>query len=225
MKSSSETSLASAFVPEPLCPGGREFVSIHTPRAPHPSLESRLQAAYEEGRQAGRAELPWADAERLGRAASALSDALHEIEKESRELRRSARELALELGLAIAERLVAGAVAADLDALAARVDAALQLVEGPTPPEVHLATDDHATVTAGAAPELQRLAEAHGARFSPDPELAPGQVRVIRADHRVELDLSRTLERLGRDLRGLLDLEAAAGANGTEPGNESEETP
>jgi len=225
MKSSSETPIASAFVPEPLCPGGREFVSVHTPRAPHPSLESRLQAAYEEGRQAGRAELPWRDAEQLGRAASALSDALHEIEQEARELRRCARELALELGLAIAERLVAGAVEADLDAVAARVDAALQLVEGPTAPEVHLAPDDHATVTAGAAPELQRLVEAHGARFSPDPELAPGRVRVTRADHRVELDLSRTLERLGRDLRGLLDLEATPGTDAAAPGPDAEEKP
>ncbi len=199
-----------AFVAAPLRVGGQDFLSLDAATSRRqPDLEERLAQAFEEGRQAGRAELPWQEAEVLARAASALDEALGRVAAQERDWLEATREAALSLALAIAERLVGHAVDTDRDALAVRLDAGLRLVEGSGATELALAPEDHAILVQGQAPELARLVQDHAARLVADDELRPGQARITGGaarTRRVEIDLSATLQHLERELRALLPM-------------------
>lgn len=212
MKSSSS---AGSFVAQPILGGDRSFQPSSTVRPSTaarddvPLSEAPPEDLFEQGRQAGRAELPWQEAEELCQAASALDEALHHVEAQGRARVRAERDTVIHLALAIAERLIGHAVEVDLGALETRVEAALELVKGPDPIQIRLCSADHELVLGGGAPELVRLAEAHGAIFLADDTIRRGSARLNAGERQVSLDPGPALDRLARDLRTWLDAGAS----------------
>ncbi len=188
---------AAAFVVDPLF--GEDGFTTEL-AAPDPTPEEQQAAAYEEGRRAGRAELPWEDAERLRTAADALAGAADALALVQRDGLRSQRTAIVDLALVVAGHLLGREIEADTDALAAQVADALELLQGHAPPAVHLSPPDHETLRGGGAPGLERLAGEWGATLVADEELAPGQVRVLGGESLVEIELDRALARLREEL-------------------------
>ncbi len=218
---------SSSFVPQPIHGGDRGFLPAAprpdpaTPPGAAPTAAPTPEDLFEQGRIAGRAELPWQEADQLCQAASALDEALHLVEAQGRARVRAERDTVIHLALAIAERLIGRAVDVDLGALETRVEAALELVQGPDPIEIRLCTADHAVVLGGGAPELVRLAEAHGAAFLADDTIRPGSARLNAGERQVSLDPGPALDRLARDLRTWLDAGAPADADADGAGETS----
>ena len=164
------------------------------------SLEEQLAAAFEEGRQAGRAELPWDEAERLRSSVDALATAGEALASIQRDGLRSQRVAIVDLALVIARHLLEREIEADPDALAAQLADALDLLQGHAPPTVHLSPADHATLSTGGATLLERLAGDWGATLVADEELAPGQARVEGGESLIEIELERALARIREEL-------------------------
>lgn len=186
------------FEPNPLFGEESNFISQNELAAS--SLEGRLAAAFEEGREAGRAELPWNEAGVLSTAAGALASAGEALALIQRDGLRSQRVAIVDLGLTIARHLLAREIEADPDALVAQVSDALELVQGHAPPVVYLSQADHETLRGGGAPGLERLVGDWGATLEADPELARGQARVEGGESLIELELDRALARIRAEL-------------------------
>lgn len=164
------------------------------------SLEEQLAAAFEEGRQAGSAELPWDDANRLRSSAEAMASAAASLDAIQRDGLRSQRTAIVDLALAIASHLLAREIEGDPDALAAQLMDALELLQGHSPATVHLSSADYEILRAGGAPTLERLAGDWGATLVANDELAPGQARVEGGESLLEIEIDRALARIREEL-------------------------
>ncbi|MCP3983619.1 MAG: hypothetical protein GY723_04480 [bacterium] len=188
----------SAFESDPLFGEDGGFISREAAVAS--SFEEQLAAAFEEGRQAGSAELPWDDVNLLRSAADALATAGESLALIQRDGLRSQRVAIVDLALAIASHLVAREIQADPDALAAQLADALELLQGHAPPMVHLSPSDYEVLRSGGAPSLERLAGDWGATLAADEELAAGQARVEGGENLLEIELDRALARIREEL-------------------------
>ncbi len=173
------------FVPSPLSPAEAvpDFVDAEPPSSPdpEPDAEAVRRAAFEEGRQAGRAELPWQEARQLETAIVALESALAAFAAERSDYLRAQRTALVELALEIAERVLVRELEADPSALVGLVEGALDAL----PPEsregdlaIRLSPADHAVLAAGEGDALTRLSGAGAVQLVADASLAPGDVRV-----------------------------------------------
>lgn len=174
-------------------------------------VEAIRAAAYEAGREAGRAECPWQEAEGLRVAIHALDEALHGVAALRRGYLLDQRSALVELACALAERVLGAAVAVRLDAIAGVVERALAVVGEPEAIRLRLAPGDVARIREGLAPELQRLIEAHGVVLESDPALRAGDARVLAGRTRVDARLGETLRQLREEMLELVDLQEEAG--------------
>jgi|GEM_PF-2905481 len=207
---------ADAFVPatagDPFAPPEPEPdpAAASAAAEPAPDGEALLRQAYEEGRAAGRAELPPEQAERLERAGAALEAAARALEARADSLRRAFRESTLELAVAIAEFMLRRSIQADLDALAPLVEEGLELLEASAERRILLSTRDHATLSEHGAPLLEQLAEREQVRIEVDAALAPGDLRVEAGAACVDGRLAELVARVRGELARLLDVETGA---------------
>lgn len=174
-----------------------------------PDAAERVREAYEKGLAAGRAELPWREAEAVRSAASALEEAARGLAALRRSYLVEQRRALVDLALAVAEHVLGRVVAADLDALASVVECVLAELPEAAPVELRFSTRDHETLAAGLAPALSALAEEHGIAVTADARLAPGDVRARARDTEVDARLRTLLRRLREEL-----LEAAESLEG-----------
>lgn len=204
-----DATTAGAFVSAPLPRGGEAFASrepggeADPPPEPEPDVEARCRAAFEAGREAARAELPWSEAERLESAIGAFEKAARAFDAERGAYLRSQRGALVDLSVHLAEWILAREVAADRKAVAALVERAVAVL--PPHPEiaVHLAPADHALLAAGGA------AEADAARLTADPALEPGDVRVEAGAATLDARRKVLLERAREILAPAVDAERA----------------
>lgn len=213
---------AARFVPQALPGSGRAFAPAHpepfrradgvAERSPAaaPSRESERERAYAEGLAAGRAELPWQEAESLRSAAASLEEAARALGALRRTYLVTHRIALVDLAVALAERVLAREVHVDRDALAGVVERALTLLGDVDPVRVHLCAGDLEAVRAGLAPALERLATENGLTLEADPNLRPGDVRVLAGASRVDARLGECLQRLREDLVEITDSDEAA---------------
>ena len=176
-----------------------------TLEAPAPDLETIRREAYEAGRAAGRAELPWTEAETVRSVLAALEEALRGLTALRRGYLVDNRTAALELAFAIAEQLLGRAVRTRPDVVAELLARALPLAGDAAAIEVHLSTRDLEALRAGEAPALARLVEEHGLTLEADAALAPGEGRVLAGRTRVDARLGEVLRRLREEMSDLAE--------------------
>ncbi len=170
--------------------------------------EDALRRAFEEGRAAGRDELPWREAEALRSSAAALGAAAEALERDRASYLAAHRHEAVELAVAIAERIAGRALHTDAAALGSLIERAAERVGGEAGPvRVRLSARDRETLAAGEGDE--RLVGGAPVAFETDPDLTPGDVRVEAGAARVDARLSELLRRVREALDGL---EAGEGA-------------
>ena len=168
--------------------------------APPPDLEAIRRAAYEDGERAGRAALPWQEAEALRHAACALASALDGLVALRGRYLLENRRTVVELACAIAERVL-GAPAIECDAIAALVDRAVALFPAEEPLTLHLSPADHEVLAASPDGLLGRLTSGAGRiAVVADPALAPGAVRLAGASGDVRAVVAEVLARLRAEL-------------------------
>ena len=210
------------FVPVALPQDGAEGfraadASVHvSPSDPEPDAEAERRAAFEAGREAGRAELPWQEARELEEAIVALESARAAFAAERRDYLRAQRRSLVELAIAIAEQILVRELHADPTALVAVVEAALDAL----PPEcredeivIPLSPADHAALARGEGDALTRLAGDGAARLVADASLAPGDVRLEAGAATLDARRAVLLERVREALAPAVD------APGSGPGD------
>ncbi len=221
--------MTSSFRSEPLA--ARRFVTNPLPRPAHGfredhaglrAAESRLpeetprdpdellRESYERGREAGRAELPWQEAEALQSVQLALERAVRALEDERSATLRAQRETVIELALAVARRILEREVAARLDDIEPLLERALPLLAQAGPVVLYLAPGDLETLRAGGAPALERLAGRALAGIEADEELRPGDARLSAGSAGVDARIETILEQFRAEMRGLARLEEEA---------------
>ncbi len=197
------------FVAEPLAGSAAPFSQESAPAAgvaPPEDPERVRQRAFEEGREAGRAELPWREAEGLRAATGALEQAVRALTALRRDYLRSHRRAVVDLAVAVAERILVREVAGVPDALAAMVSRALESIEEGEPLRVHLSPRDAETLAAADPAPLTGLRN-EGLEIVSDDELCDGDVR-LRADvTEVDARLGALLARVREDLLRAVDAE------------------
>lgn len=183
---------------------GSDETSAGMPAAQE-SLDEACARARAEGYAAGRAELPWSEAERLGTAIAALEQGALALATLERVAIRAQRRAIVELALVLAEKLVRRALRVDRELLASIVERALCAVDAPEGARLRMSADDLATVEAGHAPAIARLAADHDLVLQADPELAPGDLRLGTSRSDVDARLASCLRRLADGLADLVD--------------------
>jgi flagellar biosynthesis/type III secretory pathway protein FliH len=170
------------------------------PAAPPPDLEAIRRAAYEDGERAGRAALPWQEAEALRHAACALASALDGLAALRGRYLLENRRTVVELACAIAERVL-GAPAVERDAIVALVDRAVALFPAEEALTLHLSPADHEVLAASPDALLGRLTSGAGRiAVVADPALAPGAVRLAGASGDVRAVVAEVLAQLRAEL-------------------------
>ncbi len=210
---------AERFRPEPFLGLADEFIpeEPNTTGAPDgdrlrqysgaTDLEDLKRSAFEEGRAAACAELPWHEADALRKVTAALEKALQSVHSLRRNYLRENRHVVVELALSIAHCILQRELTADVDRMAALVERALAQLPAGMPPELRLSPRDAETVEAGLAAELARLTAEHSVRIERDDKLAAGEARVLAGSSEVELRLPQILQRVREELSEVLDVE------------------
>ena len=190
------------FVPD----SGEAAAVLGTPKAAlHASPEERERAAFEEGRAAGRAELPWAEAEALASAIDAVEQAARALASLRSSYLDLHRRALVDLALAVAERVLGREIEADGDALAGVIAQALEAAGEERPLRLRLAPGDHETLSAGHAPRLAALLEESGVAVDADPELAPGGLRLEAGRTEVDARIGEILKRVKENLHTVIE--------------------
>ena len=218
--------MTSSFRSEPLA--AREFVADPLPRPadgfrrdreaesfadvdvleePHPDPDELLRESYERGREAGRGELPWQEAEQLESARLALEQAVRALDDERRADLRAQREMVIELALAVARRILEREVAARLDDLEPLLERAIPLLAQAGPIVLFLAPGDLETLRSGGAPAIEELAGRALEGVVADEELRPGDARLSAGNAGVDARVHTILAQFRAELRGLVNLE------------------
>ncbi len=169
------------------------------PQPPEPTAEDLHRQAFEEGREAGRAELPWQDAQALRAARTALEVSIEALARTRRANLSAQRGAVVDLALAVAERLVRRELAIDPEALMGVVERALSQLEGEEPAVVALSERDLETLGGDGEQALSRLSD-RGVRIEMDPTLSPGDTRVRAGALQVDTRLEEVLAALRNEL-------------------------
>lgn len=158
--------------------------------------EEGLALGREEGERAARAEVAAAYGAELAELAERWNAALGRWEEGRTHLLREARADAIRLSLAIAERVVRRAVAADPSLVVDRLEGALELLGAATSITVLCRPEERAILAAALPALAERLGRAIDCGFLEDPTLAPGDVVVRVPEGSVDASLAAQLDRL-----------------------------
>lgn len=200
------------FSPDPLsAPGAGRFrpagerepaaiASPPAPAAPALDVEAIRREAYEDGVRAGRAALPWQEAEALASAAAALVAAEQALAGLRGRYLVENRRTIVELACAIAEHVL-GAPVAGREALAALAARAVELFPAEEPLALHLCAADHEVLAAMPGGVLDLLPGGTGrVAVVGDPSLAPGELRLVGPSGDVRAAVADVLARLRAEL-------------------------
>ncbi len=209
------------FVPDEERPAAGDFVrdgaaptpeEVEAPETPvPPEVESpvdpavALQASYDEGFRAGSEALPWREARQLEGAIEALDGAARALVDLERHYLGAHRRLAVELALTVAESLLQRALEADPDAVASRIERAVESVASGDPLCVKLSSADLEALEAGDSPVLARLGQSAVLRLEADAELGRGDFRVEGPRSRVDGRRDELLRRVRAELHAQLE--------------------
>ena len=183
------------------------FAAVDVLEEPHPDPDELLRESYERGREAGRGELPWQEAEQLESARLALEQAVRALDDERRADLRAQREMVIELALAVARRILEREVAARLDDLEPLLERAIPLLAQAGPIVLFLAPGDLETLRSGGAPAIEELAGRALEGVVADEELRPGDARLSAGNAGVDARVHTILAQFRAELRGLVNLE------------------
>jgi flagellar biosynthesis/type III secretory pathway protein FliH len=201
------------FVPQPAARGGPTAAALSPlPGSPAPERVADVEEApgqnvYEEGRAAGRAELPWREAEDLRSAVEACEGMARGLAALQRTYLRAHRRCLVDLALAVAEKLLGRAIEAEPDALTGILERAIEALDEVPATRVNLSRRDSEILERGLAPDLARLTHEHGIAVEADPNLAPGDVRVFAGITEVDGRLSELLRRMREELFEAVEIE------------------
>ncbi|MDP6978842.1 MAG: FliH/SctL family protein [Myxococcota bacterium] len=218
----------SSFEPQPFLAAAAEFESkrdVANPagfvplrvgeerpadEAPAAASEEEIKAAaWKEGFAAGRAELPWQEAETLQGLIETLEKALEGVSRLRRGLLEESRETSVELALAMAECLVRRQIALDPAPLVDIVKRALETLPDEPKLRVALASEDFECLQLGLAEELASFGASGAVALEASADLASGDVRVEGERGGVDARLTTVLSRMRDGLDGLRDMPEA----------------
>ncbi len=193
-----------AEAPEPVI----EAPALPIPEEPPaPTPEELVAEAFEKGREAGRAELPWQEADALQKATEALEEAARSIDSLRRNYLLEERRQAVEVAIAIAERILGRAIEADLDALTPVIERALQGLPESGKIDLRMSTADCDTLARGDATQLAALLESHAVTLQPDATLSSGDARVLVGRTHVDVRREELLRRVREELLQVAEIE------------------
>ncbi len=170
------------------------------------SEEEIREAAWKEGFAAGRAELPWQEAETLSGLIETLEKALEGVSRLRRDVLEESRETTIELALAMAERLVRRRIAVDPAPLVDIVKRTLETLPDEPKLRVALASEDFERLQLGLAEELAGFGASGAVALEASAELACGDVRVEGERGGVDARLTTLLARMREGLDALRDM-------------------
>jgi len=195
---------------ERAAPGFVPFRAGETPAVEEvpagPSEEEIRQAAYDEGFAAGRAQLPWQEAESLRGLIETLEKSLESVARLRRDLLRDSRETSVELALAIAERLVRRQITLDPAPMIDVVKRAIEAMPDESKLRVALSSDDFEVLQLGLSEELAGFGAESGVVLEATAELGRGDVRVHGDRGGVDARLPSLLQRVREGLDALYEL-------------------
>ncbi len=150
----------------------------------------------------------------LRAGASALQRAAAELQGAREEDRAWLRSAALELGVALAERLLERELSLRPDALRPMLERAVALLKDQGPLRIAISEADHRALGSGEAPWLAEVQQTSGAALEPDAGLARGEARVFAGSAHARVDVDSMLACLREELAELcLDREEPAEPN------------
>lgn len=171
-----------------------------TPDAPVLDVEAIRREAYENGVRAGRAALPWQEAEALTSAAAALAAAEQALVGLRGRYLVENRRTIVELACAVAEHVL-GTPVAGREALAGLVARAVELFPPEEPLALHLCPADQDVLAALPDGALGALPGGTGRiALVADPSLAPGELRLAGPSGDVRTAVAEVLARLRVEL-------------------------
>lgn len=165
-----------------------------------PDLDELLARSYEEGRAAGRAELPWSQAEALTAATQACERGAALLEQSGRAYLRANRGMVVDLAVAISEHILRRTLSSDASELVALVERAIAHGDQDESVRVMLSPGDLETLREGLAEDLDRMQRERDLTFGADPALAPGDVRTETGSLEVDARLESMLSFIRREL-------------------------
>lgn len=169
---------------------GEAATDADSPAAVEVDFEAAKQEAYEAGRQAGRAELPWREAERVEQAAASLERAAERLDWLGEHYLLANRQATVELALAIAERILGRRPQADAEALAAVLAQALGTLDASKPVTVRVRPEELAAIESGLRERVEALERVH---FEADPRVPAGEARLENPDARITTRLDEVV--------------------------------
>lgn len=170
------------------------------------TAEEIRDQAYAEGVEAGRAELPWKEAEELRGAIETLEQALSGVADLRRDSLRDQRVAVVNLAIAIAERLVRHSIETDPEKLAAIVERAVATLPNEGKLRIAISADDYQVLQIGMAETLATFAQNCGAEIEACAELARGDVLVHGERGDVDARVASLLPRIRDALDELFEL-------------------
>lgn len=167
-----------------------------------PDLEAIEQEAFARGEAAGRAALPWSDADALQRALTALEQAARGVSALRRAELLEGRHAVVDLACAIAERILGRAIERDHEALVALVASALASFDAGEPLLVSVSPEDLAVLQPALSEPA--VASSRELAFAADPKLERGTARVNGRAGEARAAVAIALERVRAGLEDLL---------------------
>lgn len=174
------------------------------------SAEEVREEAYAEGFAAGRGELPWQEVEEVKALSDLLSKALEDVAVQKRAGLQAQRESVVELSIAIAEKLVRSAFAAQPEALVAVIERAIATLPDEGKLRVEVSNEDYAALQEGLPDALVRLGQDGDVEFEASAELARGDVRVSGRVGDVDARVEALLARVHEELMSMVSLGGAS---------------
>ncbi len=165
--------------------------------APEPMPpEAALHEAYESGREAGRAELPFTEALELEQAAEALTRAATALCELRRDYLTAHREAIVELALAIARQLLGRAFEADPLRCVRRLEETLASVDASATIRVRIPRASAQLLEAGGSEPLALLMRHDALEVEASDALAPGEFELDAGTLHMDAQLEPWLARL-----------------------------
>lgn len=181
-------------------------------------IEALRDQARKEGRDAGRAEGLQAAhltieqqiaqraeqlaTQRLRTALPALQQAAAALRAERDDWLVRWESTAVELSVAVAEKLVRGLLNVEPDRVRSMLREVLQLAAGQSQVAIHLAPSDVEQLGADAAEVVRSTSGCAEARLIADPQLSPGDCRIVTQHGEIDARIETMLERITAELLG-----------------------
>ncbi len=168
--------------------------------------EQVREQAYAEGLEAGRAELPWQEAEELSGVIETLEGALSEVAELRLNTLRDQRVAVVGMAIEIAEKLVRHSIETDPDQLATIVERAIATLPDEGKLCVAISNDDYQVLQSGLAQTLATFGQDSGVEISASDDLLRGDVRVYGECGDVDARVSSLMARVRESLADLYDI-------------------